>query len=115
MSTLTVAKRLIELCKDGKFLQAQHELYDDKIISIETDGSRTAGAAYMNLKEKRFLSSVERFQNIEFSEPLIAGNYFTVVLKMELETKNSGYVFMEEICVYKVEGEKIIFEQFFRD
>lgn len=115
MATLTTAKRLIELCRDGKFLQAQQELYDDNIISIESDGSRTEGAAYMNLKEKRFLSGVERFINIELSEPLIAGNYFTVVLKMELETKNSGYMFLEEICVYKVEGEKIIFEQFFRD
>ncbi len=113
MITKTISERLIELCKEGKFLEAQYELYDENIVSIETDGTKTTTAAKMHEKEKKFLEKVEKFRSIEFSQPLIAGNYFTLILKMEVDLKNVGYKMMEEICVYKVKGDKIIFEQFF--
>ena len=115
MKTESIANRLIELCKKGKFLEAQRELYDENIISVETDGTKTISAAKMHEKEEKFLSNVVKFHNIEFSKPLIAGNYFSVVLKMEVELKNIGLRNMEEICVYRVKDDKIIFEQFFRD
>ncbi len=115
MTSAIIARRLIELCKQEKFLQAQHELYDDNIISIETDGSKTVGAANMNAKEQRFLDSIEKIISIDFPEPLIAGNYFTTVLKMEFELENLGCRKIEEICVYQVKNDKIVFEQFFHD
>ena len=37
MKTRSIANRLIELCSEGKFIEAQKELYDENIISIETD------------------------------------------------------------------------------
>ncbi len=110
-----VAGRLIELCKEGQFIQAQHELYDTDIISIDPDGSRTEGASNMHAKEERFLSNLEKIISVSFSEPLIAGNYFSVILRMEIEIKNTGYRDFEEICVYQVANGKIVFEQFFRD
>jgi len=115
MTTAMVAGRLIELCKDGQFIQAQHELYDTAIISIDPDGSRTEGASNMNAKEQRFLNNLEKIISISFSEPLIAGGYFSVILRMEIEIKNTGYRDFEEICVYQVANGKIVFEQFFRD
>jgi hypothetical protein len=115
MSTSIVAGRLIELCKDGKFLEAQHELYDTDIISIDPDGSKTVGAPNMHAKEQQFLDKLEKFHSISWSEPLIAGSYFTVTLKMEIEFKKAGYKTLEEICVYQVRNGKIVFEQFFRD
>ncbi len=115
MKTESISNRLIELCTEGKFLEAQIELYDKNILSIEVDGTKTISAAKMHEKERRFLNSVVKFHNIEFSEPLIAGNYFSVVLKMEVELKNIGLKNIQEICVYKVKDNKIVFEQFFRD
>ena len=115
MTTTIVASRLIELCKEGKFIQAQHELYDTNIKSIDPDGSKTVGASNMNAKEQRFLDNLEKIHSISFSDPLIAGNYFTVILRMEIEIKNIGYKAFEEVCVYQVANGKIIFEQFFRD
>jgi hypothetical protein len=115
MTTAMVAGRLIELCTVGKFIQAQQELYDTNIKSIDPDGSQTAGASNMQAKERRFLDNLEKIHNSSFSDPLIAGNYFTVVLKMAIEVKNKGYKEFEEICVYQVANGKIIFEQFFRD
>jgi hypothetical protein len=115
MTTAMVASRLIELCEQGKFIEAQHELYDTDIKSIDPDGSKTEGASNMNAKEKRFLDSLEKIHSIHFSDTLIAGNYFSVILSMEIEIKNIGYKKIEEVCVYQVANGKIIFEQFFRD
>jgi len=115
MKTESIAKRLIELCTEGKFIEAQKKLYDKNIVSIEVDGNKTFSAAKMHEKEQNFLNNVVKFHNIEFSNPLIAGNYFTVVLKMEVELKNIGLKKMEEICAYQVKNDKIVFEQFFRD
>ena len=115
MSTAIVAARLIELCKEGKFLEAQHELYDTDIVSIDPDGSKTVGAANMHAKEERFLGNLEKIHSISYSDALIAGSYFTVILKMEITIKKIGYVSVEEVCVYQVRNDKIAFEQFFRD
>jgi|SRR5580692_5800189 hypothetical protein len=114
MSTATVAARLIELCKEGKFIEAQHELYDTDIIRIEADGSKSEGASNMQAREEQFLASLEKIHSIEWSEPLIAGSYFTVILKMGIEIKKVGYKNVEEVCVYQVRNGKIVFEQFFR-
>lgn len=115
MSTATIAARLIHLCTQGKFLEAQQELYDKDIHSIDPDGSKTIGAENMHAKERAFLANVEKFHSIEWSEPLLAGSYFTVILKLDIEFKKAGRKRIEEVCVYQVRNDKIVFEQFFRD
>lgn len=115
MTVAEVANRLIELCLKGAFIQAQEELYHPNIISIDPDGSQTTGAQNMHIKEQRFLNNLETIHHIGYSEPLIAGSFFSVILRMEIEIKNIGYKKFEEVCVYQVRDGKIIFEQFFRD
>jgi len=113
--TKAIANTLIRLCREGKFIEAQRECYHDQIISIEPDGSKTTGLANMNAKEQKFLDSIEKINSIDFSDPLIAGNYFSAKLAMEIDFKNGIHRHIEEICIYKVAGDKIVFEQFFRD
>jgi hypothetical protein len=115
MDTTETARRLIELCEAGQFITAQEELYDDEIVSIETDGSRMEGLANMLAKEQRFLDNIAKIHRIKFSGPIIAGNFFSTKLIMEIELNNIGRKKFEEICVYKVVNHKIVFEQFFRD
>ena len=115
MTTAMVAGRLIELCTEGKFIQAQHELYAADIKRIDPDGSQSRGAANMHVTEQRFLDNIEKIHRIWFSDPLIAGNSFSVILVMEIDIKRVGHKKFEEICVYQVADGKIIFEQFFRD
>jgi hypothetical protein len=83
-------------------------------VSIDPDGIRTTGSATMQAKEQRFLHHLERIYSISLTDPLVAGNFFTTILRMEVETQLSGYLDFSEICVYQVAGDKIIFEQFFR-
>jgi SnoaL-like protein len=115
METEVIAGKLIELCRKGQFLQAQYELYDTNIVSIDPDGTRTIGSASMYAKEQRFLNNLERIYSISFTDPQIAGNFFTTVLRMEVETQKTGFFDFSEVCVYQVAGDKIVFEQFFRD
>lgn len=115
MTNTEVAARLISLCTAGEFLQAQEELYHADISSIETDGSKTNGAANMHEKEKAFLSRLDKINFVRYSEPQFAGSYFSVVLTMSIDLKGAGSFTFAEVCVYQVKEGKIVFEQFFRD
>jgi len=114
-TTATIAARLTALCTEGKFIQAQEELYDFDIVHIETDGTRFETLPVMLEKEQQFLDNIEKINQVEFSEPLIAGGYFTVKLIMDIKLKNIGRKRLEELCIYQVVDGKIVFEQFFRD
>ena len=46
MNTEQVAKRLVELCREGKGQQAQDELYSKDAVSVEMEGcARASGNA----------------------------------------------------------------------
>lgn len=114
-TTATIAHRLTELCTAGNFIQAQEELYSPDIVNIETDGTRFETLPAVLEKEQQFLDNIEKINLVEFSEPLIAGGYFTVKLVMDINLKNIGRKRFEELCIYQVVDGKIVFEQFFRD
>jgi hypothetical protein len=114
MTTILIANRLIELCKKGEFIAAQKELYDAAIVNTEVDGTQTTGLTNILAKEQNFLDSLEKIHRIDFSEPLVAGNYFSAKLAMDIEIRGIGRKSFEEIGVYQVLNNKIIAEQFFR-
>ncbi|MCT7061882.1 SnoaL-like domain-containing protein, partial [Salmonella enterica] len=66
-------------------------------------------------KGKRFQANVVQMHGLEVSEPLIAGNWFSVVMTMDVTMKENGRVTMNEICVYLVKDDKKVSEQFFYD
>ena len=39
MNTQEIAKKLVEMCRQGKYLEAQNELYAENAVSIEPEGS----------------------------------------------------------------------------
>jgi hypothetical protein len=53
--------------------------------------------------------------SVEVSEPLVAGNWFSVVMTLDVTMKEYGRVTMREVCVYHVKDDKIVQEQFFYD
>jgi hypothetical protein len=121
MSTEAIAKRLVAMCRHGQFEEAQHELYAKDAVSIEPEAAANGplgnvkGLAEILEKGKRFQASVTEMHSMEVSEPLIAGNWFTVVMTMDVTMKEYGRVTMTEICVYHVKDDKITLEQFFYD
>ena len=51
--------------------------------------------------------------SMEISEPMIAGNTFSLTMRMDVTTKDRGRMDMTELCVYQVKDGKIISEQFY--
>ncbi len=116
MMTTQIADRLVELCRRGEFEAAQTELYSVDAISIEPDGApfeMAEGLSAIQEKGRQFTASVEEMHGVVISEPVVAGNFFTVSMALDTTFKGRGRVNMEELCVYEVEDGKIITEQFF--
>ena len=115
-STTEVAHRLIELCRQGKNMDAVHELYADNILSLEPKGSmneRAEGKEAVIAKETGFFTMVEEVHSSEVSDALVADNFFSVTMKMDMTVKGMGRTRMDEVCVYEVKDGKIVFEEFF--
>ena len=73
----------------------------------------TRGLEEIVKKGHKFDSMVEQLHSIEVTEPLVAGNAFTCVMKMDVTMKGQGRMQMAEICVYEVKDGKIASERFF--
>jgi ketosteroid isomerase-like protein len=116
MKTQEVAEKLVQLCREGKNIDAINELYADDIVSLEAQGSpmeRTEGKEAVLGKNQYWYSTVEEIHSGEVSEPIISGDFFTVSMYMDVTYKEGGRMPMNEIAVYEVKDGKVIAEQFF--
>ena len=109
MTTQEIADRLTILCQNGEFVQAEEELYGPNTLHIETDGQEFKGLDNLLLKEKQFLEKLENKPLIKVSEPIVAGDYFSLSMHMEINHKELGHKIMEEIVIYKVNDGKIVY------
>lgn len=118
MSTNEIASRLAGLCREGKWEQAQKELFADDAVSIEPHATpafdkETKGLNAIIEKGHKFEAMLEELHRIELGEPIVAGNAIAFKLTMEVTMKGRPRENWEEICVYNVKDGKIISEQFF--
>jgi hypothetical protein len=119
MSTGTVARRLIELCRAGRFDTALDELYASDAQSIEMDSESSGplgnaeGLAAIRRKGKAFQEDCVQVHSLTVSDPLIAGQFFTIAMGLDATYRTSGRRAMKEVCVYEVREDKIVREQFF--
>lgn len=117
LTTTEVAAQFIELCRQDKFYEVQTQLYADNCISIEANDfllpKTTEGLPQILKKSELFESLVEQVHGRVISDPVIGGDYFTVSWAADMTFKGRDRFTMEEICVYKVQDGKIVFEQFF--
>ena len=121
MTIESIAQRLVELCREGKFEQAQEELYAPDAVSIEPEGlppgalGNAKGLPAIIEKGRQFQAAIEAVHGGSVSEPVVAGNWFSVALMLDVTFKGRGRTKLEEICVYRVRDDKIVQEQFFYD
>jgi hypothetical protein len=116
MTIEQIADRLTGLCKQGQYETAQRELYAHDAISIEPEhapGLKTvAGLDHIIEKGHQFQGMIEALHSNTVTGPIIAGNYFSVAAVIDVTLKGMGRSTMTEIAVYKVDGGKIVSEQF---
>ncbi len=118
MTTQAIASRLAELCKQGKFEDAQRELFADDVVSVEPNSTpdfqkETKGLAAIVEKGHKWESMVQKMNALEVSKPLLAANSFAITMRMDVDMKNGQHWEMTELCVYTVMDGKITSEQFF--
>jgi hypothetical protein len=121
MSVEKIAKRLVALCREGQYEQAQKELYAEDAASIEPAGlppgalGSVKGLQAIYQKGHQFNASIEAVHGGHVSDAVIAGNWFCLSMMLDVTMKGRGRMKMEEICVYQVRNDKIVLEQFFYD
>ena len=117
MTTAEVAERFKELAKEGNWDKIQDELYADNAKSIEPPNSpglkSVEGLEAIKQKGKTFNEMVEEMHGGYTTDPVIAGNHFSVAMGMDATMKGMGRSNMDEIAVYEVKDGKIVKEQFF--
>ena len=117
MTTHEVANRLVELCRQGKNVDAIKELYAPNVVSLEPTGAqgppRTEGFENVLNKTLGWLQNVEQFHSSVIGDPIVAGNHFAVAEKVEVTMKDIGRMVLDEIAVFEVTDGKITKDQFF--
>jgi hypothetical protein len=119
MNTQQVADRLVELCRLGRFSQAHDELYAHNAVSLEPPGApagalgNVQGLDAIRAKGKAFDETYEQIHSVSVSDPLVAGNFFSITMELDTTWKQGGRSSIKEICVYEVRDGKIVLEQFF--
>ena len=120
MTIEQVADRLIALASQGKFEQAQRELFAADAVSIEPDHAvdmgmtvRTEGLPAIIEKGKHWQAYVEQFFGSNITGPVIAGDHFSIAFSMDIKYQGRDRQTDAEICVYQVKNGKVVKEQFF--
>ena len=119
MSAIEIGKRLVELCNAGKVMEAVDTLYDEKIVSIEGQGSDEIPARIEGIEGVRG-KSVWWFDNHEVHTSEATGPFcghrddqFVVKFDLDITNKPSGQrMQMTEVGIYTVAGGKVVQEEF---
>ncbi|GJM33834.1 MAG: hypothetical protein DHS20C18_28350 [Saprospiraceae bacterium] len=116
MTTKEIANRLVELCRKGQHEEAYKELFADNAVALEPEGfpnHEVKGKAALLKKNEDFGKMVIEMHDSSVSDPIVAGNHFSVSMMIDSTMKEQGRSKMEEICLYEVKDGKIVKEQFF--
>jgi ketosteroid isomerase-like protein len=118
MNTLEIANKLVDLCRQGKNLEALSTLYAPDAVSVEAiamPGSEqlTRGLPGIKAKGEWWLGNHE-VHSAAVTGPWPHGNRFIVGFKYDVTNKPSGQrMLMEEAALYTVENGRIVREEFF--
>jgi hypothetical protein len=121
MSTMDVAKKLVDLCRKGKNEEVVNTMYSPNIVSIEPQASptgpaRTEGLAGVKGKNEWWMKNHE-VHKAEVAGPWPHGERFIVRFTYEVTPKAGPMagkrMTMDETGLYTVKGDKITQEEFF--
>jgi hypothetical protein len=117
MTTQEVADKLVAFMRQGQMMDAQGDLYSDDIVSVEPEGGMapplTKGKKAVFEKGSQFNAMIEERHGGSTSDPIVAGEFFSLRMTLDATMKGMGRMVLDEICVYQVKNGKIVFEQFF--
>jgi hypothetical protein len=120
MTTQELAARYHELASERKFIEIQDKFYGEQVVCQEPEKAASMGMPVFTngleaVKAKGIArrAMMETLHSYTCSEPIVAGEFFSVVLKQEVTFKGKPRMALEEIGVFHVKDGKIVKEQFF--
>jgi len=120
MTTHEAAARYQELASQRKFIEIQDTLYHEDVVCQEPEKAASMGmAVFTHGREAVKAKGIARRATIEtahtyiVSDPIVAGEFFSVVLKQDVTFKGKPRMTLEEIGIFHVIDGKIVKEQFF--
>lgn len=120
MTTQETAARYHELASQRKFIEIQDDLYHEDVVCQEPEKAASMGMPLLtNGREAVKAKGIARRATIETvhsyicSEPIVAGEFFSVVLKQDVTFKGKPRMVLEEIGIFHVQDGKVVKEQFF--
>ena len=118
MSVLEIGSMLVDLCRQGKNMEAIETLYSPDIVSVEPmamSGMERTQRGIEAIKGKnQWWFANHEMHNGEVRGPFPHGDRFAVLFAYDVTQKQTGQqVRMEEVAVYTVDNGKIVKEEFF--
>jgi len=117
---MEIAKKLVELCKQGKNLEALNTLFADDVVSVEAVAMPGAqqevkGLAAVKGKGEWWVANHE-IHSAVVTGPWPHGDRFVVGFQYDVTNKPSGKrMKLDEVGLYSVRNGKIVREEFFYD
>src|SRR5689334_2733653 len=115
MTTQETAARYHEMANQRKFIEIQDTLYDENVVCQEMEKAAlmglaviTNGLAAVKAKGIARRETIETVHSYTCSEPIVAGEFFSVVLKQEVTFKGKPRIALEEIGVFHVVNGKVV-------
>jgi hypothetical protein len=120
MTTQEIASRYQQLMTERKFLEVQDNFYAPDVVCQEMEKATamglpviTQGLEAVKAKGIARRATIETIHSYYCSEPLVAGDFFSVLLRQDLTFKGRPRMTVEEIGIFQVKDGKIAKEQFF--
>jgi hypothetical protein len=120
-STMEVGTKLVDLCKQGKFMEAVKSLYSPKIVSIEPQGGPNMPAKMEGLPaiigKTEWWEKNHEVHSAKVEGPWPHGDRFIVRFTLDVTPKigpTAGKrMTLDETGLYTVKDGKVVHEEFF--
>jgi hypothetical protein len=120
MTTQEIAIRYQEMMSQRKFIEIQDTFYHEDVVSQESEKAASMGMSILTngleaVKAKGIArrTTIETVHSYTCSDPVVAGEFFSVALAQEVTFKGKPRMAIEEIGIFQVKDGKIVKEQFF--
>lgn len=118
---LTVGKKLVELCREGKAMEAIKTLYADNIVSVEAMSSPAMPARMEGIEaikgKAEWWESNHEVHNAGVEGPYPHAERFIVHFKYDVTAKGGPMagqrMLLDETALYTVKDGKVVHEEFF--
>ena len=120
MTTTEVGKKLVALCREGKYEEAMRSLYDKGIVSVEAmappGGSKEVKGLEACLGKAKHFNDTTEVHSAKVEGPFPNGDRFAVFFDFDVTHKeNSKRGKLVEVGLYTVKDGKVVHEEFFYD